>query len=269
MGARVPRSKGACITEPSDRARGRPRVPDVLTRSSPGPGPPPRPRNRARHRGIGATTEVDVRVLGIDEAGRGCVLGALVVGAFVSEASPEALRAAGANDSKRLSAKRRDTARGRLAALGTEGVRLIPATAIDSGNLNALEEDAIVSLVVEHRPDLVILDALGPVASLGRIVDRLAARWRPAGLDPRVTIAPKADATHPVCGAASIVAKTTRDALLAALDATHGPLGSGYPSDPVTRAWLAAWATSGRPWPDFVRTRWGTVRDLSPTTPSA
>lgn len=209
-----------------------------------------------------------MRVLGIDEAGRGCVLGALVVGAFVSDAPPEVLRAAGADDSKRLSAARRERARARLAALGTESVRVIPAPAIDAGNLNALEEDAIVSLVVELRPDHVVLDALGPVAGLGRAVARLAARWGVHGLHPEVTMAPKADATHPVCGAASIVAKTTRDALLATLDAAHGPIGSGYPSDPATREWLAAWARTGRPWPDFVRTRWGTVRDLTPTTPS-
>jgi ribonuclease HII len=211
---------------------------------------------------------VGVRVLGIDEAGRGCVLGALVVGAFVSEAPAEVLRAAGADDSKRLSAKRREQARARLAALGAEGVRVIPATAIDAGNLNELEEEAIVSLVVETRPDHVVLDARGPVSGLGRAVARLSARWRVHGLDPAVTIAPKADATHPVCGAASIVAKTTRDALLAALDARHGPFGSGYPSDPTTRAWLVAWARTGQPWPDFVRSRWGTVRDLTPTTRS-
>ena len=73
------------------------------------------------------------------------------------------------------------------------------------------------------------------------------------------TIEPKADANHAVCGAASIVAKTTRDAALDALRSTWGHLGSGYPSDPVTRAWLLSCATSGAPWPTFVRTRWATL----------
>ena len=74
---------------------------------------------------------------------------------------------------------------------------------------------------------------------------------------------PKADALFPIVGAASIVAKTTRDAELDALIAAHGPLGSGYPSDPETRAWLAGWVRTGHPWPSFVRTRWETIRTLS------
>lgn len=204
-----------------------------------------------------------MRVLGIDEAGRGCVLGPLVVAGFLVEGPEEALRAAGADDSKKLSATRRDKVRTALEALGTARVRLVSARAIDAGNLNALEEDAIVDLVVELAPDRVILDALGPVRGLANTVQRLAARWRPLGHDPEVIIEPKADANHAACGAASIVAKTTRDALLDALRPGWGPLGSGYPSDPVTRAWLAAHAASGTPWPDFVRTRWGTIEALA------
>jgi ribonuclease HII len=50
---------------------------------------------------------------------------------------------------------------------------------------------------------------------------------------------------------------------LADLIARHGDLGSGYPSDPVTRAWLTKHAATGAPWPDFVRTRWGTIQNLA------
>jgi ribonuclease H len=202
-------------------------------------------------------------VLGIDEAGRGCVLGALYVGGYyvAIEDEPQ-LRAAGAADSKALSPKRRAAARSALAALGRADVRAIPATAIDSGNLNALEEAVIADLVRTWRPACVRMDALGPPSGIPRLIARLEAQL-PPDLRPSWVIAPKADATYAVVGAASVFAKTTRDADLEVLDGQWGPLGSGYPSDPTTRAWLAERARAGAPWPDFVRTRWGTIADLT------
>ncbi len=204
-----------------------------------------------------------MRLLGIDEAGRGCILGPLVVGAFLAEGPEQALRDAGADDSKRLSAARRTAARAALRSLGVAETRLISAEAIDRGNLNTLEEDAIVELVVQLRPDRLVLDALGPVRTLAATAERMAKRWRPHGVNPEIVFEPKADAKHPVCGAASIFAKTTRDQLLDDLRPSWGALGSGYPSDPTTRAWLVAHASSGAPWPSFVRTRWATIENLA------
>jgi ribonuclease HII len=201
-----------------------------------------------------------MRVLGIDEAGRGCVLGALYVGAFVADGVDDAtLRAAGADDSKKLSPKRRIAAREKLAALGTAHVTAVEATTIDGENLNRLEEDAIVDLVDRFEPDVVLVDALGHPRTLPTIVARLQSRTR---VRARWTMEPKADGTYPAVGAASIFAKTTRDAALDALAGEFGVLGSGYPSDPETKAWLAGWAASKRPWPAFVRTRWETIRVL-------
>jgi ribonuclease HII len=71
-------------------------------------------------------------------------------------------------------------------------------------------------------------------------------------------IEPKADATWPVVGAASIGAKLTRDSAITAL----GNVGSGYPSDPVTRAILSDLIRSGAPLPPWVRARWGTIEAL-------
>lgn len=203
-----------------------------------------------------------MRIMGIDEAGRGCVLGPLVVGSFVVDGvSDEVLRQAGANDSKAMSAKRRVAARTALQPLGQPRVVLVPATAIDTGNLNHLEEDAIVQMVLEAQPDLVYMDALGHPRTLPALEARLsAAVGRP---ELRWVIEPKADATYPVVGAASIFAKTTRDQVLVDLELTWGALGSGYPSDPTTRRWLSAHAASRQDWPPFVRTRWQTVKDLA------
>jgi ribonuclease HII len=53
---------------------------------------------------------------------------------------------------------------------------------------------------------------------------------------------------------------------LEALKAAWGDFGSGYPSDPATKAWLAAHAKTGKPWPDFVRTRWETITAFGQTS---
>ena len=204
-----------------------------------------------------------MRILGIDEAGRGCVLGPLVVAGYLVEGAREAsLWEAGAADSKTLSPARRGEVRLALEALGHAAVRPIDARAIDDGNLNRLEEDAIVDLVLETRPDRVVVDALGHPASLPATIVRLRERVEPT-VHAEWVVEPKADAHHAPVAAASIFAKTTRDAALALLREEWGLLGSGYPGDPVTRSWLTTWARRGEPWPSFVRTRWGTIERIA------
>lgn len=206
------------------------------------------------------------RVLGIDEAGRGCVFGDLVVaGFFVEVLDDAALRAAGADDSKRIAADRRSEVRAALQGLGTAAVRRVSPSRIDTGNLNTLEEQAIVELVAELRPDHVYIDALGHPSTLRATADRLLAAF-PGDLRPTLTIEPKADQNHAVVGAASVFAKTLRDELLAELATCHGALGSGYPGDPKTKAWLQGWSRTGAPWPPFVRTKWATVTELQQTS---
>ena len=204
-----------------------------------------------------------MRILGIDEAGRGCVLGDLVIAAFLLDGSDDAcLRDAGAADSKALSPKRRIEARTKLTDLGQVSVRRVTPEQIDRANLTALEEAAIVDLVKATKPDVVKLDALGHPSTLPGLQRRLQAAL-PRSLRPRWTIEPKAAATYPVVGAASIFAKTLRDEALHALTDAFGELGSGYPGDPRTRTWLESWARTGAPWPSFVRTRWATIEALA------
>lgn len=207
-----------------------------------------------------------MRVLGIDEAGRGCVLGDLFVGAFwCDDPDDTLLLAAGAADSKALTHPKRVAAAEKLVALGTSALRRVEPTRIDEGNLNELEHDAIVDLILEARPDAVIIDALGPPAALPGLIRRLSARI-PADRRPTFTIEPKADAKYPVVGAASIFAKVARDAALDALKPEWGELGSGYPSDPKTKAWLSSRAATRQPWPAFVRTRWSTITAFAQTS---
>ena len=196
-----------------------------------------------------------MKTIGLDEAGRGCVLGPLVVGAYcVEEPNIARVKEAGATDSKRLSAKKRESLIAPLGALGEARLIEITPAQIDTGNLNGLELAAFVDHILHFRPDRVVIDA--PVHPNG--IPNFTAKLL-AALDyvPELVIENKADLNYPSCGAASIFAKVRRDSHITPLNA-----GSGYPSDPVTRAWLLGFIQRKEPFPSAVRTRWGTIAKL-------
>lgn len=183
------------------------------------------------------------------------MLGPLVVGAFLLDGVDQmGLRDAGANDSKVLSAKQRAAALERLQSLGQLRTLRVEPVEIDAGNLNELEYRLFLDHVAYFKPDHVYLDAPVHPAGIPKLRERLV---RLSGVE-RWTIEPKADGTYPVVGAASIAAKLARDAAIALL----GEVGSGYPSDPVTRDLLSRLLASGDPLPSWVRSRWGTIDNL-------
>lgn len=207
------------------------------------------------------------RVLGIDEAGRGCVLGSLVFGAVLVTAEGEAsLASLGVRDSKRLSPKRRQALLPGIEglALASDTLDLSPAR-IDAESLGVLGKEAIVTLAGKLHPDVLVLDAPVPPRGIQSWVAQVQALLEDQELGHICIVAVnKADDLFPCCSAASIVAKTRRDALLAELATTEElPLGSGYPSDPKTRRFLeAVWRRDGR-FPPYVRTKWETSRRIA------
>lgn len=207
-------------------------------------------------------------VLGIDEAGRGSVFGPLVVGGFhIEESELPRLAELGVRDSKLLTARRREELDREIRVFGRAFVRPIPPVRIDGsvrrGELNALEAATFAEIIRSAAPRVAYVDACDPVEErFGRTVARLASV--PAS---RVVARHHADRDRPVVGAASIVAKVARDRALADLARRAGrDLGSGYPSDPATRACLAAMLREGAALPRWVRSSWATVRNLKPTS---
>jgi len=197
-------------------------------------------------------------VLGLDEAGRGPVLGPLVIcGYAVGEDAVAGLSALGVADSKALSAE----VRSRLAPLLRKAaVRVVmrviePAEvdrAVDAGGLNQLEVREFVSIIREVAPDIVQLDALtSRPGRFGRLIGELV---RP--LAPRMVSENKADTRYPAVQAASVLAKVERDAAIEVLRAAHGEVGSGYPGDPLTKAFLKS--CDPRDYPPCVRRSWKT-----------
>ena len=142
----------------------------------------------------------------------------MVFGACViEEQDRDHLRALGTRDSKRLSPKRRKNLRNELERCVVAWRTLnITAEIIDRKSINEIGKDAIVELVLDLKPDVVVVDAPVPPRGLPEYRAELERRFTRHNLDSVQIIAEnKADDTYPCCAAASIFAKTTRDGILA------------------------------------------------------
>jgi ribonuclease HII len=213
-------------------------------------------------------------IAGIDEAGRGPVFGPMVMAIAAVEAEKQdSLRKAGVADSKVLSPETRERlARTIEESLPFEVIELSPAV-IDEAvtgtgdSLNKLEARATALLI--HRLAARITLSKVIIDSPTRSEDKYEIEVRealdaldPTGATKSIILQPeiKADANHPIVGAASIIAKVRRDAAIRALETKHGPLGSGYPSDPATQAFLGA---NWREAHDFFRKSWESYQRLA------
>lgn len=203
-------------------------------------------------------------ILGIDEAGRGCVMGPLVLaGVLTVPGNEELLRTAGVKDSKKLQPDKR-----RALVPQIEKLSLKIATAmampdeidehVRRGALDRLEARMAADLIRELKPDVVYADAPGKG---GRAYER-ALRVFLGEPCPRLVCENKADDTYPVVSAASIIAKEKREEEVAMLRLAYGDFGSGYPHDPATVKYLSCIAGSGSPMPPCVRMEWQTVKRL-------
>lgn len=198
--------------------------------------------------------------IGVDEAGKGPVLGSMFAAAV--RADPAALPD-GVADSKTLSPQRRDTLaaelRERAAAVG---LAEIPVARIDDRetDMNGLTVEAqarALGAVVQGEPVPITLDAGEVDAS--RFGERVRAEVQPAG---RLTARHRADASDPLVAAASILAKVARDEHVKGLADRFGEVGSGYPSDPATREFLREYVRDHGTIPPCARSSWQTCEDV-------
>jgi len=210
-----------------------------------------------------------MRVVGVDEAGRGSFVGPLVVGAFaIDDSQLGSVRAAGARDSKELSPSARDEVYTRLQRLGDlTSVALSPRTvdrAVRHHGLNDLEAEAFGTVIRRLGAEEARVDACDPnEARFGR---RVSAR---VGGGTRVIARHHADRDDPLVGAASIVAKVRRDRALARLRAVLGDgIGSGYPSDPQTVEFVRAYLRRADSAPVWLRVSWATMGRVNRTLPN-
>lgn len=203
---------------------------------------------------------MDGYVAGVDEAGRGCVIGPMVVvGVLLKLGALETLESSGVKDSKKLTAKTRERLYEIILNKASRLMCIIvdPAT-IDRyvrfkrrlGGLNVLELEAMVDILRGLRPKEAYVDC--PDRNLKRFLRELKSRlsWK---LD--IKVAHKEFDDHPAVASASIVAKVLRDRIVENLRELYGDFGSGYPSDPKTVKFLVEVYEAGHV-PSCVRRSW-------------
>lgn len=213
-------------------------------------------------------------VIGCDEAGRGCLLGALVMTAFAVVAKDERkLTDAGARDSKVMTPKQREDSREKLLKMGLHRTRLITATEINDAmgkrvSLNELEARELALMLAEFAVELekagstvktIFVDSPDPVPV--KYAQRLR-KNAPALSKYEIVSENHSESKHPCIAAASVVAKTTRDAELEKIKDIFGEdFGTGYTHDARTIDFARRHLRDVRLEP-FLRTKWKTVRNL-------
>jgi ribonuclease HII len=200
-------------------------------------------------------------ILGIDEAGRGPVIGPLVLGGVLIERSElKGLSLIGVRDSKRLTRTKRALLAEQITSLAykTHLISIHPQKL--DGNLNEIELAATCRLIRELRPDKVYLDAPVPPRGISGHVHKLQQLLGPLRVE--IIAENRADAKYPVVAAASILAKVERDRAIEELRKQYGDFGWGYPSERKTRQFLRDWYAAHGDFPPCVRRRWLTVRRI-------
>ncbi|XP_009599241.1 ribonuclease H2 subunit A [Nicotiana tomentosiformis] len=216
-------------------------------------------------------------IMGIDEAGRGPVLGPMVYGClYCARSYQKTLSTLQFADSKTLKEEKREELFEELKTNESIGwavdvidprdlsAKMLKKTKI---NLNVISHNSAIGLV-RKALDLGVLLTEVYVDTVG---DPEKYRVKLSEIFPTIkfVVAKKADSLYPVVSGASIVAKVTRDRALRdwVLDETaenmHKNFGSGYPGDPETKAWLDHHKHIVFGFPTLVRFSWGTCNSYS------
>ncbi len=201
------------------------------------------------------------RICGVDEAGRGPVMGPMVVsGVAIDDESR--LSDMGVKDSKQLTPARREELAVQIRSIADVESVLVPAEEIDNlreeMTMNELEVYLFTSVVDKLRPSVAYVDAADVDA--GRFGNDIK---RGLGFDIEIISKHKADDLYPIVGAASIIAKTIRDDEIKKIGAEIGQqIGSGYPSDPITVEFLQKWIREKHDSPPHTRRSWETIKRM-------
>ena len=196
-------------------------------------------------------------ICGVDEAGKGSVLGPMVIAA-VGISSDDILKEIRVRDSKLLSAKERE----RLYKIIRKKCQ-VATVRLDAGQIDIMRRDMTLNeavarshaqVIVKLSPDYAYLDACD--VNTFRYAEMVKNHLK---LPCEIISEHHADEKFPVVSAASIIAKVTRDRAIATLAKKYGTIGSGYPSDPVTISFLNSYIDEHHVPPPIARKSWKTV----------
>jgi ribonuclease HII len=200
-------------------------------------------------------------IAGVDEAGRGCVIGPLVVaGVMVKAEVLPTLTELGVKDSKLLTPKKRELLYPAILQLTEKyhTIKVLPYEidkAVESARrlhkLNRLEAQTMAQVIEALKPDEVYVDAADTVEYRFGFHIQECLKFK-----TRIVSRHYADRVYPVVSAASIIAKVERDREIANLKVEYGDFGSGYLTDEKTVAFLRELMEENDEYPSFVRKSW-------------
>lgn len=209
---------------------------------------------------------MEAMICGLDEAGRGPVIGPLVVAGVQAE-DEKTLCDLGIKDSKKCTPLKRE----KLSAIVRDKsvnvhALIINAEDIDrlrrSKTINEIEVEAFAQVMKILKSDVYYVDSAD--VNERRFAEELR---KHLDFDARIISEHKAEEKFIIVAAASILAKTTRDEQIKLIERElrkklDMPLGSGYPSDPVTINFLREWIKRFGDLPPHTRKTWKTVKKL-------
>jgi ribonuclease HII len=199
-------------------------------------------------------------ICGVDEAGKGSVLGPLVV-AGIGVSSEERLADLGVKDSKLLSRRERERLYIEIRKRCKVATVTINAQEIDAirneMTMNACVARAHARVIVKISPTRAYVDACD--VNCLRYAEMVKAHLP---ISCEIVSEHHADEKFIVVSAASIVAKVVRDREIKKIAKKYGEIGSGYPSDPVTIRWLSGYIGEHPNPPPIARKSWKTVGTL-------
>ena len=203
-------------------------------------------------------------IAGIDEAGKGPVLGPMcVAGLLLDEKKLPALTRLGVKDSKLLTPKKREALEVEIKKLADKYYILeVSPKQIDElrkmMTMNEIMVACYVKVLEELKPDQAFVDAADVKAE--RFGEKIKKKY---SRKIEMISEHRADEKYPIVSAASILAKIQRDALVRKIEKSIGiEIGSGYPADPKTLRFLEKWTREHGKLPKFARSSWETSKKL-------
>ena len=201
-----------------------------------------------------------MQICGVDEAGRGSMLGPLVVaGITISKSKIKLLKKLGVRDSKKLSPTAREYLYKKIIeTVDDYHVIRIPPRVIDKSvanhSLNHLEAKYMARVISKLSPSTAFVDSCDVNSKrFGKEISELTS-------NTKIRSYHHADSKFVTVSAASILAKVSRDRAIMRLGKNHD-IGSGYPSDPKTKMFVKKSLRRNRDMP-FLRKSWKPVQIL-------
>jgi len=202
-----------------------------------------------------------VQICGVDDAGRGSMLGPLVIaGISLDKKNLKQLSSLGVKDSKKLSPKSREDLYKKIIKIADDYyvAKISPKsidTSVKNHCLNSLEAKYMAKVVSKLNPDTSYVDSCDVNPSrFGREISQISGNHK-------IKSYHHADSRFVVVSAASILAKVIRDRSMMKLRKDYN-LGSGYPSDSITIKFVTNYYKMNHVLPSFVRKSWKPVQKI-------